>query len=349
MGYKAKSRFLFGLITVFTTLLHTSAIADEFGIFELLNKSSQSFADTRDAVESALTDSDLALLASHAVRVPGEKQQAHVFVLTSPAYLAAAAGESLRTISAQILRVAVYTWGEDQQTLVNMTNPESHAMIFYAQSDNYDDMLAAARQAADDVRNALAGVPGEIVSVQQSPLRSAKHLRKYKGDGPARMMTKFRRYEKSQRTIGEAKEDEFDKTVHAISAALEASEVSGSDETMGWERLVEIPLGENAVLFGLTNPYLEDKMISINSRFRSDGKSDDAPYPGVDHVAALPTEVLVVKEDGQTLVLQYGQMWRMQLYFWDSGYRAFTANVGVPGTIFDSIEDLLAGPVENLQ
>jgi len=31
-------------------------------------------------------------------------------------------------------------------------------------------------------------------------------------------------------------------------------------------------------------------------------------------------------------------MWRMQLYFWDSGYRAFTANVGVPGDIVNSIE-----------
>jgi hypothetical protein len=80
-------------------------------------------------------------------------------------------------------------------------------------------------------------------------------------------------------------------------------------------------------------------MIRINSRFRSEGKSDLSPYPGVDHVAALPTEVLVVKDGDATTVLHYGQMWRMQLYFWDSGYRAFTANVGVPSAIFGSIED----------
>jgi hypothetical protein len=35
----------------------------------------------------------------------------------------------------------------------------------------------------------------------------------------------------------------------------------------------------------------------------------------------------------------------MQLYFWDSGYGAFTANVGVPSAIANSIKDLLA---ENL-
>jgi hypothetical protein len=63
-------------------------------------------------------------------------------------------------------------------------------------------------------------------------------------------------------------------------------------------------------------------------------------------MAALPTEVLVVKDGDETLVLHYGQMWRMQLYFWDSGYRAFTVNVGVPGTIGNSIDEALSTPRE---
>ena len=37
-------------------------------------------------------------------------------------------------------------------------------------------------------------------------------------------------------------------------------------------------------------------------------------------------------------------MWRMQLYFWDSGYRAFTANVNVPGKIANSIEAAIEAP-----
>jgi hypothetical protein len=63
----------------------------------------------------------------------------------------------------------------------------------------------------------------------------------------------------------------------------------------------------------------------------------------VDHVTALPTEILVYKDAADTRVVHYGQMWRMQLYFWDSGYRAFTANVGVPSAIANSIEDTVAG------
>ena len=84
-------------------------------------------------------------------------------------------------------------------------------------------------------------------------------------------------------------------------------------------------------------------MVRINSRFRGESKSDFSPDPGVDHVTALPKEVLIVKEGVEPLVPHYGQMWRMQLYFWDSGYRAFTANVGVPGKIAGSIKETIAG------
>jgi len=331
------------IVAILTMLTNSSAnAADEFGAFELIHKSSQSFEETLAGVEAALQGSTLTIHAKHDVRVPEEKAQGSVFVLTSPAYMTAAASESPRTISAQVLRVAVYTWGPEQLTLVNMANPEAHAMIFYADSDNYDAMVAAARLAATEVRDALSGLPGEAVSVPQKPMRTEKHYRKYKGDGPARMMTKFRRYLKSQRPVLEAEESAFQETVDSISATLEASEVSDSSASTGWERLVTIPVGEDAVYIGMTNPYIEHSMISINSRFRNDGKTDERPYPGVDHIAALPTEVLVFKEGGKTNVIQYGQMWRMQLYFWDSGYRAFTANVGVPSAIFDSIEALLA-------
>jgi hypothetical protein len=332
-----------GFVTAIILLFQTTAnAAEEFGIFELIHQSSVSYEETLSAVAAGLEGSSLTIHAQHQVRVPDELQQASVFVLTSPAYMESAAGEGPRTISAQILRVAVYTWGPEQQTLVNMTNPEAHAMIFYVGSDNYDALLVAARKAADDIRGALSGLEGESVSVDQSPLRKEKHYNKFKGDGPARMMAMFRRFEKSQRPISETTADKFQETVDAVSATIASSEVSDAAEPTGWEQLVSIPVGENAIYIGVTNPYIESKMITINSRFRNDGKTDETPYPGVDHVAALPTEVLVIREGGETHVLHYGQMWRMQLYFWDSGYRAFTANMGVPSDIFNSIEELLA-------
>jgi len=335
-------------VAAFLCLLSSIAAsaADKIGIFELVNQASGSYEETLAAVGDALEQSKLTVQADHEVRVPEQKQRAHVFVLTSPDYQALASKESPRTVSAQVLRVAVYTWGDDQQTLINMANPVAHAMVFYAGSDNYDALVAGAARAAADIREALSAIPGEAVSVQQSPQRTEKHYRKFKGDGPARMMAKFRTFRKSQLLIHEADESDFAEVIATLTAALESSTAKAVKKPDGWDPIVRIPFGENAVYIGVTNPYIEDRMIRINSRFRSDGKSENAPYPGVDHVAALPTEILILKEDGKTTVRHYGQMWRMQLYFWDSGYRAFTANVGVPSAIANSIKNFVADSLD---
>ena len=153
------------------------------------------------------------------------------------------------------------------------------------------------------------------------------------------MMAKFRTWDESQLVLLEDSADNFEAVVEKVLANLANDDIADSSEAAGWEVVSNIRLRDDVVHIGLTNPFIEDRMIGINSRFRKEGKSNLSPYPGVDHVAALPTELLIVKEGDQTVVLQYGQMWRMQLYFWDSGYRAFTANMGVPGDIVDSIEE----------
>ena len=267
--------------------------------------------------------------------------QAKVYVLTSPAYAEAAAKESPTTVSAQVLRIAVFTSGDEQKTLINMANPVAHTMVFYEDSGNYKALLAASKDAAARIRELVANVPGKAVTYPAGPARTEKKYRKFNGDGPAKMMAKWRNWQESQLLIEEGAAAEFDAIVEKVAAAFAAGAVSDASESTGWDVITQLRLGDDAVYFGLSNPYIEDKMIRINSRFRSEGKSELSPYPGVDHVAALPTEVLVVKEGGKTRVLHYGQMWRMQLYFWDSGYRAFTANVGVPGAILSSIEDAL--------
>jgi len=313
---------------------------DEIGIFETILESTDPFFETYTALEQAIGGSQLQLHATHDVRVPDAKHKARLYVLTSPAFMEVAAGESPRTASAQILRIAVFTSGDRQNTFINMANPVPHAMIYFAESDNYDALVAAAGNAADEMRQLVKTIPGRAVSVQTEPLRSESHYNKFKGDGPARMMAKFRTWDESQLELIEEPAANFDEVVEQVVEKLAGREIAEDvEETTGWEIVSNIRLRDDVVHLGLTNPYIESKMIGINSRFRKDGKSDLSPYPGVDHVAALPTEVLIVKERGQTLVLHYGQMWRMQLYFWDSGYRAFTANMGVPGEIVESIEE----------
>ena len=340
---KARLRMAVVLIAALVSAPLSHAANEKIGIFESVLESSQSFSETTAALETALEGSSLQLHASHDVRVPEGAHQARVFVLTSPEYAKSAAAESPRTISAQILRIAAYTQGDDHTTFVNMANPVAHAMVFYSNSSNYDVLVAAARSVAAEMRQLVTALPGTALSEQQEPKRREKHYRKFKGDGPARMMAKFRNFERSQLSVDVDAGEGFDATVDKVAAALNAGTVSDASDSTGWETIAQIRLRDDAVYIGLTNPYIEDKMIRINSRFRGDSKSELSPYPGVDHISALPTEVLIVKDGDETKVLHYGQMWRMQLYFWDSGYRAFTANVGVPSAIANSIEDTVAG------
>jgi hypothetical protein len=322
-----------------------SFAADKFGIFETIHESSLPFAETTAALDEAFGQSSLELHAAHDVRIPDGAQQARVYVFTSPTFVEAARSEPPRTISAQILRIAVFTRGDEQKAVINMANPVAHAMVYYAQSPNYDVMIEAARGVTDEVRALVSGVPGQAASEQLKPLRKEKHYNKYKGDGPARMMAKFRTWQKSQLLIEEDTAENFDAVIDRVVARIEAGEIADETFPHGWEMLARIPVRDDAVFIGLTNPYIEDRMVQINSSFRSDDKTELAPYPGVDHMPALPTDVLIVREAGKTQVLHYGQMWRMQLYFWDSGYRAFTANMNVPGKIANSIEEAL-GPEE---
>lgn len=323
-----------------------AAAAEDLGIFERILEASGSFEETTAAFEGALAKSALELHGKFDLVLKEPVQRSRVYVLTSPRYVAAAASEAANTASAQILRVGIYEYGEGKRTQIDMTNAVAHAMVYYAGSSHYDALLAAARAAADEIRTVVAAVPGKPVSVQLEPRRSEASLNRFDGDGLARMMAKWRNWHESQRTLWTEKPENFSAAVARVEQALAASRDHGIDDPSGWRLIAKIAVGANAVVFGISNDYTESTCVRINSGFRSDGKSKDAPFPGVDHGPALPLEILVFNDGTQVKAVQYGEMWRMQLYFWDSGYLAFAKNSGVPGTLVDSIEALFAAPAE---
>jgi hypothetical protein len=322
----------------------SAADTQRYGIFERISESSGSFDQTLAALEAALQQSRLILHGKTDLALGPQAQRGRVYVLTSPDYLAAAAEEPPNTASAQILRLGVYEYGRGRKTQLDMTNPVAHAMVFYAGSKNYDKLLSAAKSAAQELRDVASKVPGAVVSVPLPPMRTEEALNGFDGDGAARMMAHWRNWSESQRTILSDKAENFGAVVERVEGALRAAADGGADDPSGWRLVSKVQVGPNAVYFGLTNAYTENKCVRIDSDFRSDGKADDAPLPGVDHVPALPLEVLVYNDGKLTKAVQYGQMWRMQLYFWDAGYVAFAKNAGVPDTLVNSIDTLLKAP-----
>ena len=332
---------LFALIFAFVLGIGNAFAAEEYGIFERILEASGSFNDTTAALEKALAESKLTLQAKRDLTYTDKVQQARVYILTSPAYMEAAKDETPDTISAQVLRIGVYEFGEGKKVHINMGNPSAHAMVFYVGSKNYANLLAAAKTAAQEIKDTAAKVPGKTVSVQLEPIRTEKTLNKFNGDGPAKMMAKFRNWKESQNEVFKDKTENFNAVVARVENTLRASQDKGVDDSSGWRLISKIPVGTNAVYFGITNDYTENKCIRINSDFRSEGKTKDAPYPGVDHAPAMPMEVLVINDGKEVKVVQYGEMWRMQLYFWDSGYMAFAKNTLIPSIIFSSIDQTL--------
>ena len=315
--------------------------AEKYGIFERVLEASGSFDETTAALEKAISESKFTLQAKHDLTYTDKVQQVRVYVLTSPEYMEAAKDEAPNTISAQILRIGVYQYGPGKQTQINLANPVAHAMVFYSESKNYDKLIAAAKTTEQELRDMVAKVPGKSVQVQLEPTRTEKTYRKFDGDGPAKMMAKWRNWNESQNVVFSAKPEDFQATVAKVENILKSSKDKGVDDSSGWDLIAKIPVGTNAVYFGVSNDYTENKCIRINSDFRSEGKAPDAPYPGVDHAPALPLEIIVFNDGKKVNVVQYGEMWRMQLYFWDSGYLAFAKNTLIPSIIFSSLDTTL--------
>ncbi|MHB8715733.1 MAG: hypothetical protein ACYC9H_06960 [Sulfuricaulis sp.] len=330
-------------ISIFVLMLGTgpALAAEQYGIFERILEASGSFHDTTAALEKAIGESKFTLQGKRDLTYTDKQQKARVYVLTSPAYMEAAKNEAPNTISAQILRIGVYQYGAGKPTQIDIANPVAHAMVFYSGSKDYDQLIAAAKAVEQELRDMVAKVPGKAVQEQLEPIRSESTLNEFDGDGPAKMMAVWRNWKESQNVVFSTTPEAFQSTVEKVEKTLRSSQDKGVGDSSGWTLLSEIPVGPNAVYFGISNDYTENKCIRINSDFRSEGKAPDAPYPGVDHTPALPLEVLVYNDGKQTKVIQYGEMWRMQLYFWDSGYMAFAKNTLIPSIIFSSIDDAL--------
>lgn len=325
-------------------LLSPSAMAakKEIGIFQKVLETPRSFAETTAALEKSIADSGLELLAQTDIPVPDNAQKVRTYVLTSPAYNQAVVGKAAPdTVSALILRIGVYeAYGKVH---INIANPEALANVYFDDEKQRDALTVAALAAKQQLIQTIKAVPGIPKDEQQEPVRKIKAYRGYNGDGPAKMMAKFREFRESLLT---AKEVDGATPLDAVLAEIKGNAARSltKDAEKGWQVVGIKKFSDDLAWVGLLNTYTGIKCIKINSDFRFGDKTDDTRYPGVDHAPAMPMELIVYRgKDGKWQIAHYGQMWRMQLYFWDSGYAAFAKNTLVPAIIFGDLDDMVNG------
>lgn len=337
-------RAICSLVTVASLIASPSLASakEKIGIFQKVLETPRSFAETTAALEQSIAGSGLELLAKTDVAVPEDAQKCRTYVLTSPAFNQAVVGTAAPdTVSALILRIGVYeAYGKVH---INIANPEALANVYFDGEKQSDALMAAALAAKQQLVKVAQAVPGIPKDEQQEPLRKAKAYRGYNGDGPAKMMAKFRDFRESLLT---AKEVDGSASLDAILDELKdsAARSLAADQEKGWKVVGVKKFSDDLAWMGLLNAYTGLKCININSDFRFGDKTDDTRYPGVDHATAMPMELIIYRgKDGEWQIAHYGQMWRMQLYFWDSGYAAFAKNTLVPSIIFGNIEEMVKG------
>ncbi len=339
--------FIYLMIAVLSLVLASSAMAAEkYGSFQKVLEADGDFAETTAALEQSIANSNLELLGKLDISVPNNAQKARSYVLTSPAFNQAAMSNNLSSdaISVLILKIGVYeAYGKVN---LNMTNLDALGTLYFEGEKKRDALLAAASAAKNEMVQVIQAVEGKVVNIQQPPIRKAKKYRGYNGDGPAKMMAKFRNFRESLLT---SKEVAGTTSLDAIIDELKnnAAKSLQKDADKGWKVVAVKKFNDNVAWMGITNNYTELKCININSDFRFGDKTDNTKYPGVDHAPAMPMELVIYKgENGKWQIAQFGEMWRMQLYFWDSGYAAFAKNTLVPAIIFGDIDDMINGKID---
>jgi hypothetical protein len=338
-----------GALVIFLSALALMALtgpamakSNQIGIFQKVLEADDDFATATAALEQSIAGSSLELLGKMDVTVPDDAQRCRAYVLTSPAFNQAAIGKMKSdALSALVLRIGVYeAYGKVH---MNIANLDALAHVYFEGEKGRDSLMAAANAAKKELIQVVQAVPGKVVNEQQEPVRKAKKYQGYNGDGPAKMMAKWRDFRESLLT---AREVDGATGLEAIIDEIKnnAAQSLQADAEKGWKVVAVKNFDNQAAWVGISNTYTEMKCVNINSDFRFGDKTDDTQFPGVDHAPALPLELLIYKgENGKWQIAQYGQMWRMQLYFWDSGYAAFAKNTLIPSIIFGDIEAMVKG------
>lgn len=254
---------------------------------------------------------------------------AHVFVVDWPEFTRAALRDSKLGAFAAQVRVSVF---EDESGVhVAMVNPRSVSRTVVAEQGRDEEWAMFAAGVEKAIRTKL---PGRAVEYGQ--MRDRGRIGRTMGvmaggPFPGRVQEVL-----SATLAGETLES----YASALYARLEKQQGAGE-----WKlRPVFLQLTSNpdVAVIGITSERVEAKSFDIVG---AGGQSARAKMRchGIDHAAAYPLELVVVKDGGSVKVQVVDEMFRMKMYFEDAGMMAFMQNMGMPGSIGSELRQKVRG------
>lgn len=315
-----RKTFLFICMTIVLSASHS--FAGEYGVYvKVIEKAKGSFDEVSGRVDSALKNAGWEILATYASGVPeGCTFRSRVVVISSPAYAKSILSHGVKAAFALPLRAGVY---EDETGInVAVLNPASinRTMIHDTKLD--DLSLSAINSIVDSLSK---DVSGSVVKKQTGEVRKKGRVG---GMGGGDFLDKIEEVYAAQ--------DDSDATFKRVSENVKRGIL---ENKKNWKLLYTLDLSaQGALIFGVTEAKMEGRAFRIAGEKRS---SDSYKFPGIDHNAAFPIEVIVYKDGGKAKVAILDGMYRMKVYFEDAGKWAFMKNMGMPGQIQEEIVEMV--------
>jgi uncharacterized protein (DUF302 family) len=311
MGIKMAVTCLVAVLMVVLASTGAFAAKAEQGAYvKLFSGMKADIGKTTETIKTALTDAGFEVIASYENGVPeGCNFRAMTVVFTNGDYSSKVLAGGQDKAFGLPHRIGVY---EDESGLnVAVVNPIHMNRTFYLNNSKDADAEAELGKIMD----ALKGV-GNMVMVQAGQIRTEGEIG---GMGGGRFPDKLIAAATSGKSVADA------------AKAL----ADGISDKAAWHSVYTYQPNEKVAVVGITNTAAtEGRAFSIAGDKRS-GKN--YKFPGLDHAAAFPVEVVVYESGGKTTAHIVVEMWRMKLYFEDAGTWAFMKNMAMPGDIEDEI------------
>ena len=321
-----KSFFLF-----FFILLATASFAvagEQHGVYvRVIEKAKGSFDDVSGSVESGLKSAGWKVLGTYNAGVPTNCQfQSRIVIFSSDSYAASIMANGVKAAFALPLRAGIY---EDETGInVDFVNPTSINRTIIDETKLNDLSVSTSSAIAEAISKA---VHGDVVMEQIGQIRKKG---KVGGMGGGNFINKIEEIYSAP----DASKETFKKVTSAVSKGILQNDKE-------WKLIYTYDLSDqDAIIFGIAKSKTEGRAFTIAGGKRS---SKSYRFPGLDHGAAFPIEVIVYRDGGSVKVVTLDEMYRMKLYFEDAGMWAFMKNIAMPGQIEREIVEIAGSELDN--